>query len=234
MLQLYIYLFLHKIFHINVKPKVEMCISQNHYITPFLRLNKGFNIIVLSLCRSSHHIHYYTWLYPSLLLHFKSCTPRSPVTHPATSITKELAIHNELTRMSWLQSSTTALNAKVTQTIPAVIQRIEKQILKHTQHGLLFPAHIHRQQIPATKKAMAATIGKIIGRLPFFYIVCYVRTLLREQVQLQLISKILYNTILNTLFCTHSKRLNYSPFLILFLIRNFQSEKVEMRIFLKH
>ena len=97
--------------------------------------------------------------------------------------------------MSWLQSSTTALNAKVTQTIPAVIQRIEKQILKHTQHGLLFPAHIHRQQIPATKKAMAATIGKIIGRLPFFYIVCYVRTLLREQVQLQLISKILYNTI---------------------------------------
>jgi hypothetical protein len=42
---------------------------------------------------------------------------------------------------------------------------------------------------------MAVTIGKIIGRLPFFYIVCYVRTLLREQVQLQLISKILYNTI---------------------------------------
>jgi hypothetical protein len=40
--------------------------------------------------------------------------------------------------MSWLQSSTTALNAKVTQTIPAVIQRIEKQILKHTQHGLFF------------------------------------------------------------------------------------------------
>ena len=47
MLQLYIYLFLHKIFHINVKPKVEMCISQNHYITPFLRLNIVFNIIVL-------------------------------------------------------------------------------------------------------------------------------------------------------------------------------------------
>ena len=88
----------------------------------------------------------------------------------------------------------------------------------------IFLAHIHRQQIPATKKAMAVTIGKIIGRLPFFYIVCYVRTLLRKQVQLQLISKILYNTILNTLFCTHSKRLNYSPFLILFLIRNFQSE----------
>ena len=174
MLQLYIYLFLHKIFHINVKPKVEMCISQNHYIIPFLRLNIGFNIIVLSLCRSPHHIHYYTWLYPSLLLHFKTCTPRSPVTHPATSITKELAIHNELTRMSWLQSSTTALNAKVTQTIPAVIQRIEKQILKHTQLGLLFPAHIHRQQIPAMKETMAATIGKIIGRLPFClqYVLC--------------------------------------------------------------
>jgi hypothetical protein len=89
------------------------------------------------------------------------------VTHPATSITKELAIHNELTRMSWLQSPTTDLNAKVTQTIPAVIQRIDKPILKHAQHGLLFPAHIHRQQIPAMKKRMAATIGKIIGRLPF-------------------------------------------------------------------
>ena len=59
----------------------------------------------------------------------------------------------------------------------------------------IFLAHIDRQQIPATKKAMAVTIGKIIGRLPFFYIVCYERTLLREQVQLQLISKILYNTI---------------------------------------
>jgi hypothetical protein len=70
---------------------------------------------------------------------------------------------------TWLQSSTTALNAKVTQTTPAVIQRIEKQILKHTQHGLLFPTHIHRQQIPVMKKAMAATIGKIIGRLPFCF-----------------------------------------------------------------
>ena len=151
-----------------------MCIFQNHYSTPFLRLNIGFNIMVLSLCRSSHHIHCYTWLYPSLLLHFKTCTPRSPVTHPATSITKELAMHNELTRISWLQSSTTALNAKVTQTIPAVIQRIEKQILKHTQHGLLFPAHIHRQQIPAMKKTMAATMGKIISRLPFClqYMLC--------------------------------------------------------------
>jgi hypothetical protein len=96
------------------------------------------------------------------------------VTHPATSITKELAIHNELTRISWLQSFTTALNVKVTQTIPAVMQRIEKQILKHTQHGLLFSAHIHRQQIPAMKKTMAATIGKIIGRLPFClqYVLC--------------------------------------------------------------
>jgi hypothetical protein len=42
------------------------------------------------------------------------------------------------------------------------------------QLGLLFPAHIHRQQIPAMKKTMAATIGKIIGRLPFClqYVLC--------------------------------------------------------------
>jgi hypothetical protein len=60
-------------------------------------------------------------------------------THPAPNMTKELAIHNELTRMSWLQSSTTALNVKVTQT-----KNRKTNFKTYTTRTIIFGTHTCR------------------------------------------------------------------------------------------